>query len=152
MYYSGKSVKRNLEPIKSLVDDGTILLKKRGKKPHALQFLKNSVVVWRFGHELHQMVSVLAPIAKALKCLKAIDSTPANVYLYWLAVMASFLNLFKKNNEDIELPLDVVEDIQHIVNRRYQEMIKGPGKLVYLAMFFLYPHMLCFSLFYQILH
>lgn len=122
------------------------------QKPHALQFLKNSAVARRFGHELHQMVSVLAPIAKALKCLEAIDSTPADVYLYWLAVMASFLDLFKKNYEDLELPLDVVEDIRRIVNRRYREMIEGPGKLVYLATFFLHPRMLCFSLFYRVLH
>ncbi|TFY73650.1 hypothetical protein EWM64_g10362 [Hericium alpestre] len=86
------------------------------------------------------MTAILAPIAKATKCLEAVETTVCDVYLYWLAVMATFQDMFSSDNDNsLSLPYDLISKIRSLVNARYQEMIDGPGKEIYLTGFFLNP-------------
>lgn len=101
--------------------------------------MKGATAALLFEMRLHQLTSSLAPVAKAIKCLEALDSTLADVYVYWLAIMASYSDLFKSNDEDLNLPSDVISNIRRLVNARYREMIEGEGKEMYLATFFLSP-------------
>ncbi|THH11639.1 hypothetical protein EW146_g7972 [Bondarzewia mesenterica] len=136
IYYASASVGRCLPLIKNLIEDGVL------KKTHALQFMKNAAFAMDFELKLKQLIIVLAPIAKATKCLEAVDTTPADVYLFWLTVMASYHELFDTSKQD-ELEIEsgdvILEQVCKLVNIRYKEMSEGPGKHVYLTTFFLNP-------------
>lgn len=106
--------------------------------------MKNRVKVHQFETSLIQLKALLEPLARAVKCLESSKSTPADVYLFWLAVTATYTDLFKQDSDEsgISLPDDVVRDVRSIVNGRYKQMIEDPSKQVYLATFFLHPCML----------
>lgn len=106
-----------------------------------ISWMKNRSKVHQFKTSIIQLKTLLEPLARAVKCLESSRSTLADVYLFWLAVTATYTNLFKKNSEEtgINLPDEVVHDVRRIVNGRYKEMIEDPSKQVYLATFFLHP-------------
>ena len=58
-----------------------------------------------FESNLDQLLLVIGPIAKSIKCLEASHSTVADVYMFWLAIMASLEDLIK--NDKLDLPLEV---------------------------------------------
>jgi hypothetical protein len=93
----------------------------------------------RFTMELRQLCSILEPIARSIKCLESSHSTPADVYLFWLAIVARLHELFKNNStiNGVGLPKSVMEDITSIVNSRHQEMFQKQSGPIYLAAFFL---------------
>lgn len=95
--------------------------------------------VQSFTEELRQLATVLEPFARSIKCLESGHSTVADVYLFWLAVLARFQELFQHNTtfQGIGLPDNVIEDIRSIVNGRHAEMFQGKQGPVYLAAFFL---------------
>ncbi len=88
---------------------------------------------------LWQLKGILEPIAQAVKCLEASQATAADVFLYWLAVLSSFEQIMKENDElsGLGIPKGVLSEIQGILNFCYQEMLEGAGKGVYMAMLFL---------------
>ncbi|KAF8237615.1 hypothetical protein L208DRAFT_1246588, partial [Tricholoma matsutake] len=61
---------------------------------------------------LNQLISVGEGLAKAIVCLEATSSNPANVYLYWLAVLAHMKESLTKSG----LPNDVCNEICRIIN------------------------------------
>ncbi|KDQ16586.1 hypothetical protein BOTBODRAFT_107033 [Botryobasidium botryosum FD-172 SS1] len=84
------------------------------------------------------LVSVLDPLAKAITCLESSHSTASDVYVFWIAIMATYqCDIFKDNSWG--LPENVIEEIHRIINYRYNEMMTGPGKEVYITAFFLDP-------------
>ncbi|THH07564.1 hypothetical protein EW146_g9281 [Bondarzewia mesenterica] len=101
-----------LDHFSALIEDRVIETKPKGKnQPHALHVLKSSHSSFEFENALRQLTTIIAPVAKAIKCLEAIRSTPADVYLYWLAVMATMSDIFKNKNADLELPSMVISEI-----------------------------------------
>ena len=54
-------------------------------------FIKKGAAV-QFESDLVQFISVGEGIARAIECLEATATNPADVYLYWLAVLASIKN------------------------------------------------------------
>jgi len=94
-----------------------------------------------FENGLRQLVLILEPLARACKCLESSKATAGDVYLFWLAVLATYEQLFMDNNgvDGLQLPEDVVDQIRKIVNARWKELTTGPGKSVYLSTFFLDP-------------
>jgi hypothetical protein len=92
-----------------------------------------------FENGLQQLVFVLEPLARACKCLESLKATAGDVYLFWLAVLATYEQLFMANNDvdGLQLPEDVIDQIRQIVNARWKELTTGPGKSVYLSTFFL---------------
>jgi hypothetical protein len=95
--------------------------------------------VQRFTEQLEQFVAVLEPLARSIKCLESSHSTAADVYHFWLAVLARYQERFEANNtlQGIGLPESVIEDIKSIVNGRHSEMFQGETQQVYLTAFFL---------------
>jgi hypothetical protein len=73
--------------------------------------------------------------------LESSKATPGDVYIFWLAVLATYEQLFIDNNDvdGLQLPEDVVDHIRWIVNAHWKELTTGPGKSVYLSTFFLDP-------------
>ena len=80
---------------------------------------------------LEQLVAVLEPIARAVKCLESSHSTPADVYLFWLAILATLEELFEKNDDPVvgvRLLQSVINDIRNIVNMRWRESTEDGNK------------------------
>lgn len=94
-----------------------------------------------FENGIQQLVRILEPLARACKCLESTKATSGDVFLFWLAVLASYEQLFCENSEadGLQLPPGIIEKIRKIVNARWKELTTGPGKSVYLATFFLDP-------------
>ncbi|KAJ6596242.1 hypothetical protein DFH09DRAFT_895593, partial [Mycena vulgaris] len=49
--------------------------------------------VYKLGRDLTRLGSLLMPFARAIQCLESKDTTPADVYLYWLAIVAQLNDL-----------------------------------------------------------
>ena len=94
-----------------------------------------------FENGLRQLVRILEPLARACKCLESSKATGGDVYLFWLAVLATYEQIFTDNNDvdGLQLPEDVIDDIRKVVNARWLQLTTGPGKSVYVSTFFLDP-------------
>ena len=97
--------------------------------------------VSNFDNDLQQLVLILEPLACPCKCLESSEATAGNMYFFWLAVLATYEQLFMDNNDvdGLQLPEDVVDQIHKIVNACWKELTTGSGKSVYLSTFFLDP-------------
>jgi len=102
--------------------------------------------VSNFENGLRQLVRILEPLARACKCLESSKATAGDVYHFWLAVLATYEQLIKDNNDvdGLQLPDDVINEIRKIVNARWHELTTGPGKSVYISTFFLDPRWFIF--------
>ena len=83
-----------------------------------------------FKNQLQQPVLILQPLACACKCLESSKATAGDVYLFWLAVLATYEKLFNDNDEidGLQLSDDVMEEIHKIINARWAELTSGPGQ------------------------
>lgn len=80
-------------------------------------FIQKSAATLQFKLSLNQLIAVGEGPAKAIKCLEAIASNPADVYLLWLAVaahMAAALTISR-------LPDSVCADIRGIINQQWHQ-------------------------------
>ncbi|KAJ8581743.1 hypothetical protein M405DRAFT_868401 [Rhizopogon salebrosus TDB-379] len=93
---------------------------------------------WSFS-SICQLLAVTAPPFKATKCLESSFATAADVYVFWLAVQASFEELFKKNA--IKLPPHVSEKIlvHQLSNYCFNQTINGAPSDTFIVAFFLIP-------------
>lgn len=71
-----------------------------------------------FENGIQQLVQILEPLARACKCLESTKATSGDVFLFWLAVLASYEQLFCDNSEPngLQLPMSIIEEIRKIVN------------------------------------
>lgn len=100
-------------------------------------FIEGRFTTDKFEVELRQLLTVLAPIAKAITCLESTHSTVSDVYLFWLAVTATIHQII---TEDITgLPTEVTEKIRRAVNYRFDQMVNDAPCDVYLTGFLLDP-------------
>jgi len=88
--------------------------------------------------ELSQFLTVCAPVAKAITCIESTQSNVSDVYVFWLAVMATIHQIIV---EDITgLLFDVMEDIQKSVNFHFNQILNDAPDDVYHTSFMLYSH------------
>ena len=74
-------------------------------------------------------------IARAIECLEANATNPADVYIYWLAIVAQM----KRVLETCCLPDNVCNQIRGIMVARWREFfVNGPTN-VHLSAFYLNP-------------
>ena len=86
--------------------------------------------------DLVQFISVGEGIARAIECLEATATNPADVYLYWLAVLVSI----KSALDDLVVPDDVRGQIRGILVARWPEFfVRGPTN-VHSSTFYLNPN------------
>ena len=98
-------------------------------------FIENTPSTLHFEILLTQFIAVLDPLAKAIQCLEASNTNPADVFLYWIAIVASV----KRTLETCHIPDEVCSQIRAIINARWKEFfISGPTN-VHLCAFFLNP-------------
>ena len=95
-----------------------------------------------FKNQLQQLVLILQPLTHACKCLESSKATASDVYLFWLAVLETYVKLFTDNDEinRLQLPDNVMEEIHKIINTQWAEWTAGHGKSVYISTLFLDPH------------
>jgi hypothetical protein len=115
--------------------------------------MSNRTVVFTFKETCRQLTKLLEPIVRSIKCLESSLTTPADVYLFLLATLASYEDIFLKNDDidGLGLPNNVMRDVRKIINVRWREITHGDNKVVYMAAFFLDPRM-SFSPWAQVLH
>ena len=91
----------------------------------------------QFELNITQYIAVCEGIARAIECLEASATNPADIYLYWLAVLARL----KSTLETCGLPERVCSEIRGIMVTRWREFFIEGLTNVYLAAFFLNPGM-----------
>ncbi|EUC60732.1 DUF659 family protein [Rhizoctonia solani AG-3 Rhs1AP] len=117
IYYSCKSLFECLPAIASAVDRKLIKLSSM---------------------ELTNIVALLEPCAKSIKCLESSHSTPATVMKFWVATLGCCEDLLK-SAEFKRMPRDLIESIRLTLNRRFKAMINNAPLDCYLASLFLVP-------------
>src|SRR6266567_270748 len=97
-----------------------------------------------FRRALTLLGSVIMPIARAIQCLESKEINAADVYLYWLAVVAQLHNLFARDNKlaTPKYSTSLKEKIRAIVNYRFGQLIFNErSQNIYLIAFSLDPCM-----------
>ncbi|KIY52238.1 hypothetical protein FISHEDRAFT_56000 [Fistulina hepatica ATCC 64428] len=91
-----------------------------------------------FERDLRRFVALLRPFAHAIQCLEARNTTPADVFVYWLAVNAQIAEMFDRAIGTAERR--TAEVVRKVMNARWNRLINNPtSKNVYLLAFILTP-------------
>jgi len=96
--------------------------------------------IFEFQRDLKRLGAVLMPFARAIQCLEAKDTNPADVYTYWLAIIAQLQDLMLKNAERSKYTEESKERIRQIANYRFSDLIENDrASNIYLTAFVLDP-------------
>ena len=87
--------------------------------------------------DLAKLVAITGPYAKAIQCLESSQTTCADVYLYWLAIVAQMEQLLQSNT--ICLQEETKTAIRTITNVRFNQMINDAPNDPYITAFYLHP-------------
>jgi hypothetical protein len=105
-------------------------------------FEKESPDSLLFRVALTKIIAVLGPFAKTIQCWESQHTTCADIYLFFLAIVAQLDDLFAKNT--IKLEPKTIEAIRAITNKRFNEIINNSPNDPYVTAFFLDPRKLTF--------
>jgi hypothetical protein len=81
--------------------------------------------VFEFQRDLKRLGAVLMPFARAIQCLEAKETNPADVYTYWLAVVAHLHDLIVKDSDKSKYAEESKNRIRQIANYRFAELIEN---------------------------
>lgn len=95
------------------------------------------VATRQFESALSQIIDIIEPAAKALLCLESSHSTTADVYLFWLAMMASLQEIISEDKAGLDTTS--YEQICTHANMRFNKMINNAPTDAYLTAFALDP-------------
>ncbi|KAG9225740.1 hypothetical protein CCMSSC00406_0009337 [Pleurotus cornucopiae] len=94
--------------------------------------------IYLLTRDAKRLAAVLMPFARAIQCLESKETTAADVYLYWLAVVAQLKDLMSRQTSKLEN--SIIESIRKIVNHRFNQLINNArASNVYLVAFALDP-------------
>jgi len=153
IYWSGESVMRGLPAFRVIIEDEALQIHIvvsvdaeldctfKLLRPNQKKGLEDPTEALQLELDLTKLLEVIGPFAKSIKCLESAHSTAADVYLFWLAIVAQLEQLFGKKQGGA-LPNRIKEQIRAITNRRFNGMINNAPTDVYVAAFFLDPRML----------
>ncbi|KZV69049.1 hypothetical protein PENSPDRAFT_581596, partial [Peniophora sp. CONT] len=140
--HMASSVKRCLPVVYDLLEDPNLQIKIPDVNP---SFVRSSVANGIYVAQLSLLIKVLMPIAYAITCLESTHSTVADVFMFWLAVMAQFESFLASSASD-DLSADDKDKIRRILNARWRQMIVSPSTngpedtvSVYVVGFMLHP-------------
>jgi hypothetical protein len=91
-----------------------------------------------FQADLAKLIAITGPYAKAIQCLESSQTTCADVYLYWLAIVAQMEQLLE-GTDTITLLKETQTAIRAITNARFKQMINDAPNDPYITAFFLHP-------------
>ena len=94
-----------------------------------------------FRAEVEELIHLTNPLARAIVCLESPHTGPADVMIFVAAALIMYEDTFKAIAKcRTPGPQPPVEDITHILNRRYKELINSRnGHDVYLVALMLHP-------------
>ncbi|KAL1671215.1 hypothetical protein EV122DRAFT_256649 [Schizophyllum commune] len=101
-----------------------------------------------FHKELDDLVALTISIAKAIACLEAVETSPADVYIFWHAVMRNTTEAVTDKSR--ALSADVQKQVLQVLDRRYNQLFKAGGRLyspIYVSAAYLSPDYLRNGLF-----
>jgi hypothetical protein len=91
----------------------------------------------KFRMQLTQLIKVLTPFAKAIACLESSQSNPADVYLFWLAIMSTLKRLFEDETNGIDE--SDASQIRAIAVTRFRQLLEEGPDDCYISAFYLDP-------------
>ncbi|THU97974.1 hypothetical protein K435DRAFT_587640, partial [Dendrothele bispora CBS 962.96] len=114
---SALSVQRNIPAIKRALENSSF------------DFVRFYFSLWsrKFEDSLQQLIDIGLPIAKALTCMESNDANPADVFLFWHAVVFGIERII--TDEDNGYPTDVQEQILAVLNHRHSQLFCPRGRL-----------------------
>ncbi|KAF8597429.1 hypothetical protein BDV93DRAFT_513341 [Ceratobasidium sp. AG-I] len=95
---------------------------------HKLAFFKNVSTSGEFKKRVIQLEKLTEPFAKAIKCLESGHSNPSNVFIFYMAVMATLRQLVDNNETELSLPHDVITQAQKSACCCYYSMVLASGQ------------------------
>ncbi|KAI6143942.1 hypothetical protein BKA82DRAFT_4017174 [Pisolithus tinctorius] len=139
IYFSGASVQCCLPAIHELCGNKTLVIPVNWVLLWDVNesFMPDAAETLAFQLLLQQLLAVIGPPAKATKCLESAFANAADVYIYWLAVQASFVEICKKNST--KLPNYVLEQVRQLCNYRFNQMINEAPSNIFITAFYLTP-------------
>ncbi|KAK6987730.1 DUF659 family protein [Favolaschia claudopus] len=135
-YWVGYALIPCLVPISQLINLGVISVD-GDKDKAALGFFKQFRILQDFELELKQLVLILEPLARAIKCLEGLQVTVGDVWKFYVAITAVLRELFEEDT--LSFPQELKDDVCAIINRRFDQMIHGPSGDLFLSGFYLDP-------------
>jgi hypothetical protein len=155
IYWSGESILRGLPAFRVIIQDEVLQIHIPVSAEESVHIqiadstkkgLEDSTEALQLELDLTKLLEVIGPFAKSIKCLESAHSTAADVYLFWLAIVAQLEQLFLKKQTG-SLPNYVKEQIRAITNRRFNGMINNAPTDIYIAAFFLDPRVLALPIY-----
>lgn len=106
----------------------------QNKEVHHL-FVKNSHSGATFRMQLQRLIKVLTPFAKTIACLESSQSNPADVYLFWLAILSSLKHILEDKSSGFTT--SEAGQIRAIANARFREVLQEGPDDCYISAFYL---------------
>ncbi|KAG8713031.1 hypothetical protein FRC09_019203 [Ceratobasidium sp. 395] len=100
-------------------------------------FGESSMQATQFRIMLLQFTLVLEPVYQALTCLESSNCTLADVFAYWIALIAALDHYF--SSPECTLPPEVILCFRTIINAQFLEALVKVPTDVYLTAFYLHP-------------
>ncbi|KAJ7237403.1 hypothetical protein C8J57DRAFT_1568538 [Mycena rebaudengoi] len=141
IYWSLDSILRGIPAFISIVRNPKLGIESEVLQKH----FADDDDVFKFKRDLTRLGAVLMPLARAIQCLESKDTTPADVYLYWLAVVAQLNDLICRDNKPAPSKKSKYEEtlkdlIRQIANYRFSQLIEDErASNVYFTAFVLDP-------------
>ncbi|THU86835.1 hypothetical protein K435DRAFT_620867, partial [Dendrothele bispora CBS 962.96] len=110
---SALSVQRNIPAIKRALENSSFDFEYADYFPSNMDS-KSKLKGRKFEDSLQQLIDIGLPIAKALTCMESNDANPADVFLFWHAVVFGIERII--TDEDNGYPTDVQEQILAVLN------------------------------------
>ena len=98
----------------------------------------NSNAANRFWCQATELVEVLTPLAHAILCLESLQSTLADVMIFWATACTWYCQLL--NDPNFDLDIQSWHMLISIVNHHYSEIINDGPHDAYFACLALHPH------------
>ncbi|EIN10008.1 hypothetical protein PUNSTDRAFT_39177, partial [Punctularia strigosozonata HHB-11173 SS5] len=114
MYWTRLSIERGLPAFRAIVGSPEL-------EDYTDLFRANTVETAAFEKALQKLLSVLGPVACAIQCLESSKATLADVYIFWLAIVAHLDELFR--SKSLRYEPETIEAVREIVNRRFHQQI-----------------------------
>ncbi|KAF8595434.1 hypothetical protein BDV93DRAFT_456824 [Ceratobasidium sp. AG-I] len=146
-HYTSKSLRCCLPAIEELVESNVIEI----KKVRTADTSETVTHTGEFKKRVIQLEKLTEPFAKAIKCLESGHSNPSDVFIFYMAVMATLRQLVNNNETELSLLHNVITQAQKLACSRYYSMVLASGQEVYLATFFLHPRELFLLCIFRIL-
>ncbi|KAG2079898.1 ribonuclease H-like domain-containing protein [Suillus cothurnatus] len=90
----------------------------------------------KFEQSILQYITIVAPIIRALWSLEAAHANASDVFIFWLAIIATLNDLFSKGPNVTGVPVSLACEVTAIINKQYHEFFTNE---VYFVAFTLDP-------------